>query len=161
MQEMTEKQTEIKKPLLEPISEKEIEEGRESWKIDIAKQEKFLIELKVRQDMAKNNISPNMKAHFASMYISQSHYIETLHTFVTYAETIIEMYQNVSKAMQALEKQVDEIAGKTGVDLSTLKEEVGELKQVMLPAAKGMVNLVDELDEYKQQRAKNGETMVV
>lgn len=158
---MTEKSTERKKPLLEPISEKEIEEGRTNWKKDVEKQKTFLTELKVRGDIARTNVSPNMKAHFASMYIHQSHYIETLETFSAFAETIVEIYQNTCVAMQALEKQIEEIAGKTGVDLSALKQEVGELKQVMLPAAKGMMNLIDSLDEYKEQRAKSGEKMVV
>lgn len=158
---MTEKPNEGKKPLLEPINEKEIQEGRESWKKDIEQQKTFLTELKVRQDTARTDGSPNMKAHFAAMYLNQFHYVNTVETFFTFAESIIEIYQNTCAAMQTLEKQIDEIAGKTGVDISSLKQEVGELKQVMLPAAKGMLNLIDGLDEYKEQRAKNGEKMVV
>jgi hypothetical protein len=69
--------------------------------------------------------------------------------------------QYVSERLIQLEKSVEKIAAKTGVDISSLQTEVVDLKETILPATKRMVDLFDKLDKETKQKKNNGDVMVV
>ena len=69
--------------------------------------------------------------------------------------------QYIRERVIQLEESVDKIAEKTGVDISTLKTEVVDLKETILPATKRMVDLLDKATTEEKHRKKNGDVMVV
>jgi phosphoglycerate-specific signal transduction histidine kinase len=87
--------------------------------------------------------------------------IELYEFLDNFSESIIQCEQNIDK----LDKNIRWLAKKTHVDFSSLEQDVGELKNTLLPAVKGMVSFIDrktqEEQHTKEQFKRNGASMIV
>jgi hypothetical protein len=153
---MTEKQQSEKKPIWESIDEKEVEEGKRRYIEDIGAAKSRLEEYKCRgDDPAIKHQVPSMQAHFATLYVMQSHHIEMLEAVYDFLEGFVELNNQLAVVLQLLDKQVQEISEKTGIDLSQIKSEMAQVKEtVNAPIYK----YLKEQKEAEEKIRKSGET---
>jgi len=74
-----------------------------------------------------------------------------------FAGSVIE----VERAVEKVQLNIELVAKKTDVDLSTIGNDVGELKDVILPKLKGIAELIDRKKLEDERRKRNGDEMVV
>jgi len=149
---MTEKQQSEKKPVWEPIDEKEVEEGKRSYLQEIGGEKVHLEKYKLKEnDPAIKRQTPSMEAHLAALCLIQYHHIQMLETTYNLAEAFVEINRQLAVALQSLDKQIQEISEKTGVDLSQIKSEMAQVKEtVNAPIYKYLKEQKDAEDKMRK-----------
>lgn len=96
-----------------------------------------------------------MQAHFATLYVMQYHYIELLEAVHTFVEGFFELDKQLAVVFQLLDKQLQEISEKTGIDLSQIKSEVAQVKETV---NRPIYKHLKEQKEAEEKIHKSGET---
>jgi hypothetical protein len=112
-----------------------------------------LAEYQYKQQNADNYMSPSMKAHYAVLAIQQSHYVDMLETFYDLAESLIVMHKQIGSALDSLQRQIEEISHKTGVDISTVSTKIDELHTTF--SSKKIDSIASFLDSMKKTSERN------
>lgn len=117
-----------------------------------------------------NNLFPNVKTITSDIWSKASerepfqalHYLACLHNKENY-ELFYGISMNVIEDEGKIDKiqaSLNEIANNTHTDISSMKTDLTELQKSMLPAAKGMIKLIDKFNEEEERRKKNGEAYI-
>jgi hypothetical protein len=113
------------------------------------------------QTTESRNESPAMKAFYVSTYIASSQYVETLEILGGLIDTLFDLNDDIRAKISKLDKNVQNIAEKTGVDISNVKTEIKDLQETVGPNIKAVIQLFANLQKEEEKRKKNGEGMVV
>ena len=153
---MTEKQQNEKKPVWEPIDEKETEEAKRDYLEQIGAEKSRAEKYKFwGDDPATEHKVPSMQAHYAILYLTQRHHVQMLESVYALAESFVELNKQLAVALQSLDKQVQEISEKTGTDLSQIKSEVAQVREVVNAP---FYKYLKEQKEADEKIRKSGET---
>jgi hypothetical protein len=101
--------------------------------------------------------STAMRAFYTSAIISGSQYFETMDLLDGLTAIVYDLNDGIRK----LDKTVQNIAEKTGVDISNVKADVDELKETVGPKINAVIQLLANLQKEEERRKKNGEPMLV
>lgn len=157
MQKMTEKSKNGKKPIWEPITEEDIEEGKRTYIEAIATAKAHAKEYTQRLNMASDETAPSMKAHYSILTIMYAQHADMLEDILSLGESFFDIYKQIGVALESLEKQIDEISEKTHVDLSKIKTEV---KQVRKKVDAPIYKFLKEQKESEEKIRKAGENSI-
>lgn len=153
---MTEEPENKKKLIWEPINEKEVEEAKRDYLEQIGAAKSRAEKYKLwGDDPATEHKVPSMQAHYAILYLTQRHHIQMLESVYGLAEAFVEINKQLAVVLQSLDKQVQEISEKTGIDLSQIKNDIAQVKEeVKAPIYK----YLKEKEEWEEKIRKSGET---
>lgn len=110
------------------------------------------------QDRMKNS-----KEDVLGFYI-YTNLIDIYELLDLFAADIIQIEQNIQKLdvnVRGAYKGLNIEAKKAHVNLTNIKQDVGQLENTILPAIKGMVAFIDRNTQEEERRARNGESMIV
>jgi hypothetical protein len=113
------------------------------------------------QTTETRNESVAIKAFYVSAQFASSQHVETLELIGFLMDTIIDLNGDLRTKVWNLEKNVQNIADKTGVDISNVKTEIKDLQEAIGPNVKAVIQLFANLQKEEEKRKKNGETMIV
>jgi len=113
------------------------------------------------QTTDSRNESTAVKAFYASVHITCIQHIETLTILDGIVDSLFVLMDAVGGKMLKLDKTVQNIAEKTGVDISNVQTDVKELKETVGPNVKAVIDLFANLQKEEERRKKNGEKMIV
>jgi hypothetical protein len=129
VQEMSEKPNAEKKPILEPIDEINVTAGKNLRIEKIVEARTYRDEFALKRARGSTSRVPTMKAHYAIVHTMFNHQFETLKEFDSLIDSFIDMYRKVGVALDALEKQIQELSEKTGIEVTQIKSEVAKARE--------------------------------
>lgn len=129
-------------------------------KIARAKERTNEYDLKAQTTESRNE-STTMKAYYVSAYLASSQHVETLELLDYFMDTLFDLKDGLRTKIWKLDKSVQNIAEKTGVDISNVKTEIKDLQETIGPNVKAVIQLFANLQKEEERRKKNGVVMVV
>lgn len=97
-------------------------------------------------------------------YFMRVQHAKTLQIFQGLFEAIFEMYDDYSMKLTQIEKNIQSIGEKAGVDFSKMKTDVEQLKETVGPKVNALIQLLAKLrkeEKKRKRKQKNGEFMLV
>lgn len=107
------------------------------------------------EEVKGKKIVPTYEALLATGGLLQLQYVDILEMLGSITDEVIDLEIDFAKKTDNLDKAVQEIGEKTGVDISKLNTEVGSLKETIGPRVGALIQLLSELKEEQDKRKPN------
>ncbi len=117
-------------------------------------------DLKIQTADSRNE-TQTMKVYYASAHIGCIQHYETLKILDVLLDSLLDLSEKTRAKILNLDKTVQNIAEKTGVDISTVQTDIKELKETVGPNVKAVIQLFANLQKEEERRKKSRETMIV
>lgn len=98
---------------------------------------------------------PSMRNIFAIGVIMEEHYAEIMELLNGVMDAVFSLNDEFEKKSSELEKAIECISEKTGVDLSSLKTDVDAIKETVGPRISAVIQLFADLKKNEEKRKAN------